>query len=322
VPALICVIAPEILAITAVRDLVRAREAWKRIERVLKRRTSITHGYFLEMGGFCLKSHNAEYHQLATNNLEQLAASEGFGKSTELVGLDLSETSMNDLGKSDSLTKTLTCVQTLWFVTQVTSRLREHKAITLLEVSTSAYASCAVLAYAAWWKKPQGYSMPILNVCSNDTIDRLQPSEYAKTINTWAEFFWVGRDWAARMTEDGYLTLWPFTTFAIACPILFGAIHVASWNFILPSVYELWTWRASSLFCVVCFPLSFIYSAAGKFSPSKFSESRLGRLHGKTIHLVFLCTVCLYLIIRLYMIVEIFISLRAFPHSAYDSAHG
>jgi len=177
------------------------------------------------------------------------------------------------LEKSDSLTKTLTCVQKLWFVTQVTSRLREHKAIALLEVSASAYASCAVLAYAAWWKKPQGCSVPIFNVCSNDTIDRLQPSEYAKTINTWAEFFWDGRDWAARMTEDGYLTPWPFTIFAIACPILFGAIHVASWNFILPSVYVLCTWRARSLFRVMCFPLCFIYSAAGKFSPSSFPEA-------------------------------------------------
>ena len=57
------------------------------------------------------------------------------------------------LTKSDSLTKLLACVQALWFVTQVISRLCEHQAVTLLEVITTAYVFCAVLAFVAWWEQ-------------------------------------------------------------------------------------------------------------------------------------------------------------------------
>lgn len=308
VPALICVLVPEVLAITAIIDLAGARQARNRLEDVLKRKATLTHGYFVEMGGVCLRTPSRVHHQLDVKSIEELAERSGF----DVCGANVSEDTINDLGKSDPLTKTIACVQTLWFVTQVLSRLREHKAITLLEVSTSAYVLYAVIAYAAWWEKPQDCSVPVVITCSEATLRGLQPLEHAGIAGTYLEFLWAGRRWIGILIDDdgeshplqtGYHIFFP------CCPIIFGAIHVASWNFTLPSVCELWMWRASSLFCLAYIPLIFLPYFFGWLAdwPRSITTALV------------VCVSILYLVVRLYMIIEIFISLRVLPHSAYDS---
>ena len=80
-----------------------------------------------------------------------------------------SESGISTLSKADNLTKKFACFQALWFVTQVFSQVAESRAVTPLEVSTRtcAYLFSASIAYAAWWKKPQNYSMPLMIDCSD-----------------------------------------------------------------------------------------------------------------------------------------------------------
>lgn len=306
-PALTCVIAPEVLAIIAVTDLVRAREAKHHMGQILKGKTSLAQGFFLEMGGICLETPSGKYHQVGKRDLEKVATI----VEPILNGPGLSGDSINDLGKSDALTKTFACVQTLWFVTQVIARLGEHKAITLLEVSTSAYVLCAVFAYAAWWKKPQDCSMPVMIACSDDIVEGLQPTEYPEKVGTISGFLWGGRrvpEAESSESEKHHL----LAGFLVLCPIFFGAVHMASWNFTLPSLYELWIWRASSVYCIAFGPLCFILNGLRFLT---VLDLWLARQFDKSLISVYI----LYILVRLCMIVEVFISLRALPHSAYDS---
>ncbi|KAL9064720.1 MAG: hypothetical protein Q9161_008691 [Pseudevernia consocians] len=96
---------------------------------------------------------------------------------------EVTDVHINDHAKSNTLTKKIACGQALWLVTQVVSRVYQHQAVTLLEVSTLAYAACASTAYVAWWKKPQNTTLPITILCSAEafptrpTIDPVYYSE-------------------------------------------------------------------------------------------------------------------------------------------------
>ena len=87
---------------------------------------------------------------------------DGLSHTAEWVrGLKLvKESGIKDLAKSDSIEKLLASFQGLWVLTQAVSRTYQHKALSLLEVTTSAYICCAVGIYAFWWKKPQNCSVP------------------------------------------------------------------------------------------------------------------------------------------------------------------
>ena len=106
----------------------------------------------------------------------------------------MEEHHINDYAKSNPLTKFIACGQALWLVTQIISRVYQHKAITLLEVSTAAYAACALTAYLAWWKKPQNPTLPIIIHCSDDEISRQDTKDPLYYINmTYKEYIWTGQ---------------------------------------------------------------------------------------------------------------------------------
>ena len=168
VPAPIFVIFPELLVVTAILDCIHARRGVIVLRRLTKSEdVSLTQGFFLNMGGYCLKSPADRYRQLRLKDTEQLAA---LPEAEELAGQFKagSEDQINDLAKADSLTKLLACAQALWSVVQTIAWLCEHQAVTLLEVSTTAYVFCAVCAYTAWWKKAPGCTTPIFITCSED----------------------------------------------------------------------------------------------------------------------------------------------------------
>ena len=165
----------------------------------------------------------------------------------------LTEDQVKDLAKSDTLSKLIACGQTLWLVTQVVSRLCQHQAVTLLEVSTCAYVLCALLSYAAWWKKPQGIALPIIIACSDYAMSEVVRSHdelYCKE-DVRLALLWAGRDWFASHHIDSSLPFISFVGMFAPCPTLFGAIHAASWSFKLPSYVEFWMWRVSSIYCLV-----------------------------------------------------------------------
>lgn len=305
IPALISVIAPEVLTFIAVTELITAWQS-KRELRAMK--WTLTHTFFLYMGGFCLETPSGLRLQLDDDTLASAISNppDWLSKLKEVEVVQI-----NDHAKSNSLTKSIACGQALWLITQVISRICQHQAVTILEVSTLAYAACALTAYAAWWKKPQSSNLPITIPCSTEVITQrptVNPLYYSKA--SMGEYLWAGQN--PGRSPDWY---GESLVLAIFWSTLFGAIHVASWNITLPSNVEQWLWRASALCCctvgmvssrvflniITCLP----WIGPGTAEASFFT--------------MWLVIALFYVTARLFMIVEVFLSLRALPRSAYES---
>lgn len=72
-----------------------------------------------------------------------------------------SEEEIKDRSKSDSFSKIIVLMQTLWFVMQSIARHIERLPITELEVATLAYTVPILGIYVCWWNKPLGVAQPI-----------------------------------------------------------------------------------------------------------------------------------------------------------------
>ena len=337
VPSLITLLAPEYMLNIALGEITGAYEARKKLQK-LSIDAKLRLCFFLLMGGFCLRTPGGKCHQLriqdiknaitasntaarikdavtasntATEIRDALLHSEEWVRELKLV----KESDIKDLAKSDSIEKLLASFQGLWVLTQAISRIYQHKALSLLEVTTNAYICCAVGIYAFWWKKPQNCSVPIMITCSDEAIDELSSSAYEADIDSWFEFFWAGRfledDFNIYWNNHSTFTYYCFCGLAVSSFLIFGSVHLASWNSTLPSTIELWMWRGSSLYCVIyagLFASSILWIDNHNFGALN-DVSEISTAYGLFV----------YFIIRIYMIVEVFISLRALPASAFQS---
>ena len=302
VPAVISVIAPEFLTYTAIIEFA---EAWMVKKKLMKMEWTLTHAFYFNMGGFCLETPSGSRLQL--DNTEQLSRVPSPEWLSELE--KVKEEHIDDHSKSNSLTKFIACGQALWLVTQVISRICQHQAVTLLEVSTLAYAACALTAYIAWWKKAQNPTLPIMISCSDEALRQAstdRPLYYSEA--DLFEYVWAGQHWTGRTVDNGILAIPLFSL----CPAVFGAIHVASWNIRLLSNIEQWLWRASALICLAAGIILWLFVFLLKWCDKWFWT-------GDTLQISIVVIPLFYIIARIFMIVEVFLSLRALPASAYDS---
>ena len=304
-PAVASVIAPEFSTFTAITEFLEARRIQN---KMAKMKWTLTHAFFLQMGGFCLETPSGLRMQLSDVDVMDPPSN----SSDWLAKLEkVEEAHINDRAKSNTLTKLIACGQSLWLVTQVISRLVQHQAITLLEVSTVAYAACALTAYAAWWKKPQSASLPITIPCSTEEYPQRRISYYRET--SFGEYVWAGQRWRRHLESSDMSDDIVALELLALCSALFGAIHLASWNIILLSNVELWLWRTSALYCCTA---GMIFIMLVFLLQNVDSGKGMG---GLIISLLILVISLGYVIVRLYMIVEVFLSLRALPHSAYEA---
>ncbi|KAJ7130445.1 hypothetical protein C8R44DRAFT_699614, partial [Mycena epipterygia] len=241
---LIAIIAPELMVGFAARQLMAAQIFSKEFD------VSMTHGFFISMGGFVSR---IGHHPIVTK--QQLK--------NPICTAAIREVECEEIvarSKGDAFSKGIALLQGLWFVTQCLARLHQHLPITQLEVATLAFAVLNVFIWSLWWAKPLDVDRPIL-VGSTLEFDKAAPTitplslgdkflgiingnydSYHPIVSTSVPTFW-SMDW----DEAGHAER--RIPFLIECLVgtVFGVIHCAAWNTNFPSTIEMWMWRACSL---------------------------------------------------------------------------
>ena len=108
----------------------------------------MTHGYFIQMGGFMLYEGKVRKGVLSPEKFAALLQQ----RRIEMPTITADE--IQDRSKGDGLTKAIVIIQTTWFVVQVIARRIENLLITQLELITLAFAVLNGVMYFFWWNKP------------------------------------------------------------------------------------------------------------------------------------------------------------------------
>ena len=316
---LISVYFPDFLTVMAFSELFEAWRTQKRMQRSTNRSWTLTHSFFLHMGGFCLESPSGLRLQIEESDIEHAISGDPQASPHSLDWLSklqkVSEDQIQGHAKSNRLTKLISCIQTLWLVTQVISRACQHQAITLLEISATAYAGCALIAYVAWWKKPQSSDSAIMIPCSDEAFPQniaWNKRSYFCNIDE-IEFLWAGQNPARHLDAASFHFGGQKLGFHGICQDLVRFIYFASWHSALPSHVELWLWRSSIVYhCfspIVRTLLKILRSTIPmslktlQILEGIFTRARRLLFHFSTFFIIF----------------EVFFSLRALPRSAYES---
>ncbi|KAJ7057841.1 hypothetical protein C8F01DRAFT_1256456 [Mycena amicta] len=243
------ILAPELIAGWAGRQLAVAWYFSKKYD------VSLTHGFFIGMGGFV----DREGHPIVTcAQIEQPGCLEAVK--------DVSESAIDDKSKGDTFSKGIAFFQGVWFVVQCIARAAQHLPITELEVATLAFAFINIFTWLLWWHKPldvqdpiavgpalvQGHSKTLHKSARSWSIalDSFLEAHTSERYNPLAEdtvptFWYVSSedDESADLTNTMMFPI--IGTFFVAAG--FGAIHCAGWNTSFASTEEMWMWRVSSV---------------------------------------------------------------------------
>ncbi|KAJ7364218.1 hypothetical protein DFH08DRAFT_838636 [Mycena albidolilacea] len=250
---LIAVLAPELIVGFAARQFLVARKLSKEYDKI-----SMTHGFFISMGGFVDSSGCPVTTRKQLDDPEFLAG---------IQSIDAGD--ITDRSKGDALSKGLALAQGLWFCVQYFARIHQHLAVTQLEVATLAFAVVNVFIWALWWSKPLDVQRPIVvGPPKAEEVD-LTRGAGPKDLSGWIKFFsiilgvydWTSEDsntydplssssvpsfWTSQSDENETAFIFGFV-FECLVGIVFGAIHCAAWNTGFPTAEEMWIWRSCSL---------------------------------------------------------------------------
>jgi hypothetical protein len=237
--------------------------------------------FFLTMGGFVYEVDSGEektQKRLLPKDLYHLF------RDKKLPWPEVEDKEIADRSKSDWFLKSLALVQVLWFVTQILGRAAQGLVVTTLELFTLGIVFCAIWMYALLWEQPFDVRQPII-IPDNTNVTSSSTSFRCIGLNDTDVF--AATPWYHHIT--------------ILVFVVFGGLHVVAWQFHFPTNAEQWMWRISSILSTIC-PVIMVLGVY-------YLDKEWSAL---TIVLAIL-----YTTVRLYMFVEMFVSLRAVPASAY-----
>lgn len=352
----IIVIAPELLPFNAFNDWYRARMLQKEIKTSVGIDLSVKQAHYLLSGGVQIsastKDHNKalEIELLVFINQVALAPSDG-GKMHQkfhpfwdtVIAKIPSDRELDDKSKSDTVGKGITCVQAGKSLALIIGRLVYGLEISLLEVTTAAYIILALISYTFWFKKPYNiatYQTVELPFCSDELVfdrekynlSRLssEPTEHlkrrgAREINpnnlasanlytgsmSQTDFYSIPDKNAIRRND--IISLISLICF---CSLLAG-IHISAWNYHYPSQTEAWIWRASCLL-IGLLPSCLIHAQYVEHWVKNSSRGTMVWWHQKISSVSLYTLYAMYPVARIFLIIEIFISLRRAPAEIYQ----
>ena len=248
---------------------------------------------------------------------------------------DVSGEELNDKSKGDALVKGAAVLQITWLVVQIIARTFQTLAISQLEITVVAFAACAIVTYSLLWHKPQDVKMPIYidipHTLTREQIIQLAARSAVSTLMV--HQFWL-HGVAIRTMADSVFPWTPgirvqflgmkkpvyVNQFLVGIGlggVIFGGIHFAAWNFQFPSKIEAILWRCSCTWLVAFPPIGItIYCVAQHIArKSRFSDEKLNGWLRPLGHV----TLPIYLLARLFLLVEVFRCLAYPPPSLFKA---
>jgi hypothetical protein len=232
---------------------------------------------------------------------------------------------LEDKSKSDPFVKAIAIVQISWATLQIIVRAARKLPISQLELAVLAFAACAVVIYGLYWAKPKGIQctttiLQYQHQIPPETLPKIKRTVY----NSLVRRFFTGRslvkgrgpirndsaDW------DSVASTWWFVATALGA-VLFCGIHVAAWNFTFPTRTEAILWRCASIYATAFMPIVAVLAIIVDLIEA--ISSSLGFLEDLRARAVIPLLSILYLVARLFLLVEVFRTLCFLPHRAYLS---
>ena len=232
---------------------------------------------------------------------------------------DISSEEIHDRSKADGFVRVITVFQILWLCVQTIARAVEGLAVTQFEIATVAFAICAVLMYSLCWHIPKGVGVPIMVFHYHGDHERIY-EQFRKADEEPAQT--ETRNWIANSIDYSAEQFSGMMTFILG-GFIFGGIHLFAWNFTFPTHVELVLWRAAALYCTCCLPVSgfmLIFSvgfAKALSARGVISEAQAENVDNYLGGGLTLFSGGLYMLARLFIIVEMFRTLAFQPTEAY-----
>ncbi len=134
----------------------------------------MTHGFFISMGGFIGKDNLPIIPSDLLDHVTIYDSDTGESQRAEhgpdiTPFLSVTKDELMDRSKGDALSKSISLLQTTWFVVQYFSRVTLSLPTTPLETATLAFALLNFCNYILWWHKPLDVQYP-LNVPTIDAM--------------------------------------------------------------------------------------------------------------------------------------------------------
>ncbi|KAF8969319.1 hypothetical protein BDZ97DRAFT_236021 [Flammula alnicola] len=320
---------------------------------------TITHGFFVQMGGFLLCKGGKPIRSLDYEGLKKLITDEAIDIPT------ITEIDIKDRSKGDFISKGIVVLQTTWFIIQCATRWAEKLPLTELEVVTLAFAVLNGIIYGLWWNKPQNVGVAVYveekKVGTEGDDDGDADTVGSETDAMMQKVGWLRRKLKKDFEDVEFLTSWlryllvemperlvkavlhPLDKMAddyqmpygalrvpmfyaqgfddsydnvvmnasLAIGILFGLMHLLAWSLDFPSRTEQLLWRTSALVITVepaWLGLAELLAKFVEYDDWLWWVSLPGMLG-----------IPLYIIARIFLLTEAFLSLRALPTAAYQS---
>ncbi|KAF8171311.1 hypothetical protein BJ912DRAFT_911624 [Pholiota molesta] len=154
-------LAPELITTWALRQRLAARRIMNEYNEKTSRieRWSLTHGFFLQMGGFMLCEDGRPIQTLADTAIPTTLM---WNIDNDMIDPPrITAEDINDRSKGNAISKAFVILQTTWFIAQCLARWSNRLAVTELEVVTLAFATLNGITYGLWWYKPQNVGRPV-----------------------------------------------------------------------------------------------------------------------------------------------------------------
>ncbi|KAL8898461.1 MAG: hypothetical protein Q9192_002079 [Flavoplaca navasiana] len=233
-------------------------------------RWSIRHAFYANMGGFVFHARQSAPFPINGKQLHWLI------KHGYVEYPMLSSKACWDKSKADGFQKSLTCLQTGWFIIQIVGRAIQKLPITTLEITTLSFVLCTLVMYTQWANKPLDVESPTVITSTRsiaeilieagpaasqpfkqtplDFIDNQSPS-WLTEVQPHLRFR-TGPTMRPlpRLTNDRFPVIGagPDAVFLFLFTMAFCGLHFVAWDFSFPSHLERDLWRAASIAISAC----------------------------------------------------------------------